>query len=443
MASWFVLPWLAVLTGCGGGDSLVDGMFSAVEIEQVKKLGPLPALPASPTNLYADNPAAAAFGQRLFHETSYTGALTVGDDGTNGAVGMVGDTGKLGCLKCHVPTTWWTDSRSNPNATSLGNQWTSRNAPSLVNIAFYKWHGWAGKRDTLWHQEATSPESAQDGAGTRLQCAHMLYAKYRADYDAIFPVKLDPALDPAAADAARFPPTGKPKANATDPDGPWELMADADRQIVLRIMANWGKSVEAYDRLLVSRNAPIDRYVAGDLTALPAAAKRGLKLFIGKAACVACHSGPTFTDDLFHNTGVPQVGDHVPMMDSGRFTDVATLLASPYRGDGALSDDPVAGAEMLAGVTQDPADKGKFRTKALRDVAETGPYMHNGSLKTLEEVVHFYNLGGGSTGFDGTKDPKMVPLNLTPAEEADLVAFQKQLTGDPAPAALAVNTAAP
>jgi len=334
----------AVGLSCAGGTHLVDGTFSEAEFAVARQLGPLPALPPSPTNKLADVPAAAALGQRLFFEKSHSGPLAIANDGSNGSVGMMGETGKLGCPDCHMPSIWWSDTRSGPNATSLGNQWTSRNAPSLVNVAFYGWHGWAGKRDTLWHQAATSPESGQDGASTRLAVAHMLFEKYHADYDAVFPEKLDPALDPAAPDAARFPASGKPKASPTDPDGPWERMAESDRQIILRIMSNWGKALEAYERKLVSRNAPIDRYLADHFTALTPSAKRGLKLFIGKARCVTCHSGPMLTDDRFHNIGIPQVGDHVPTVDTGRFGDVATLLASPYRGDGALSDDAVAGA---------------------------------------------------------------------------------------------------
>jgi cytochrome c peroxidase len=203
----------------------------------------------------------------------------------------------------------------------------------------------------------------------------------------------------------------------------------------------------------VSRNAPLDRYIAEDFGAMSASAKNGAKLFVGKAACNACHTGPTFTDNLFHNTGVEQaapvagapqaVVDELAKGDDGRFLDVTKVLSSPFKGDGEYTDDAAAGAEKLAGVAQDEADKGKFRTKGLRQVAESSTYQHNGSLVTLEEVVHFYNVGGAASGFSGTKDPKIKPLNLTSEEEADLVAFLKTLTGDPVPAALGEDTSAP
>ena len=192
-------------------------------------------------------------------------------------------------------------------------------------------------------------------------------------------------------------------------------MAAADRDAIDTVMANCGKSLAAYERRLVSRNSPFEHYLRGDHHALGAAAKRGLKLFVGKAACDACHVGYALTDDEFHDTGVPQmVGEHVPAMDLGRYTDIPKLLTNTFNGMGKFSDDLVAGKMKLEGLAggKDP-DKGRFRTKSLLNVAVTGPYMHNGSFASLEDVVHFYNLGGGEAGFAGSKDPKVVPLQLT------------------------------
>jgi cytochrome c peroxidase len=445
IGSWAAVVPILVVLGCGSSaESDTGEFFSAAEWTKIRELGPLADLPADTTNRYADDATAARFGQELFFEKSYSGQLQVGDDGTNGALGVVGEKGKVACASCHLPTSWWMDTRTQPNNMSLGVAYTERNAPSLVNAAYYKWFGWAGKQDSLWCQASGSPESKDNTAGNRLQYAHMVFAKYRADYDAIFPVPLDPALDPNAPDAARFPLSGKPKAAATDPDGPWELMTAEDRQIILTIMTNCGKSMAAYERKLISKNAPFDRFVQGDASALSTSAKNGLKLFIGKAACNACHKTTTFSDNEFHTTGVPQqVGDHVPTADDGRFTDLGKVLSNAYNGTSQFSDDLAAGHAKLDGLAPLDADKGKFRTKSLRHVAETAPYMHNGSMKTLEEVVHFYNLGGGDSGFTGTKDAKILPLNLTAGEQADLVAFLKSLTGEPIPADLAQDTAVP
>lgn len=421
--------------GCMGG-KMVD-VFSEEEFDQIRTLGPLRAVPPDPTNRYADSAAAATFGQRLFFEKSYAHALTISDP----ALGVVGEKGKVACASCHDPANFYTDTRSKPNATSLGIAWTPRNAPTLVNTAFYQWGSWGGKDDTLWFQGANGCESAVNFGGNRLEYAHMLYRKYRSDYDALFPVPLDPALDPAAPDAARFPAQGKPKANSSAPDGPWEMMTAGDRDIVNAIMANAGKALAAYERLLVSRNAPLDRYLAGDYAALSSGAKRGLRLFIGKAACIDCHSGPSLTDHDFHNTGVPQIGPNLPRTDNGRFDDLARTLPNTFNAAGKYSDDPAFGTAKLAGMVLTDDLKGLFRTSQLRQIDKTGPYMHTGGLATLEDVVRFYNWGGGTANFAGRKSSAMVPLLLSLDEESDVVEFLRSLTGDPPPSELGRDTA--
>lgn len=423
-------------TGCIG-DSMVDS-FTSEEFDIIKQFGPLPDPPPDPTNKYADDPMVAAFGQQLFFEKSYAAKLTIADP----VLGAVGDPGKVACASCHDVSHYWTDTRSKPNNMSLGVKWTTRNAPTLVNVAYYEWHSWAGKEDTLWYQGANGCEAPANFSGNRLQYAHMMFVKYRTQYNALFPVPLDPALDPADT-SGRFPANGAPKASASAADGPWEMMAPGDRDIVNTIMANAGKAIEAYERKLISRNAPIDKYIAGDYTALSPAAKRGLRLFIGKAACVDCHSGPTMTDNKFHNTGVPQAGINAPVTDNGRFDEIPKTLSNNFNTASKYSDAPALGMAKLAGLAQTQDLMGEFRTGMLRQIEMTGPYMHTGSLETLDDVVRFYNWGGGATGFAGTKSPAMVPLLLTDEEIADLVAFLHTLTGDPVPAELGKNTALP
>ena len=180
-------------------------------------------------------------------------------------------------------------------------------------------------------------------------------------------------------------------------------MTDADRTIANRVFVNFAKALEAYQRQLVSRNAPFDKFVAGDIGMLATSEVRGLKLFVGKAGCVGCHSGPHLSDGLFHNIGVAQTGAHVPAADNGRFADITPLLASGMNVDSVFSDDRQSG--RLTGLTATPPDdtKAAFRTPSLRGVAETGPYMHAGQLATLEDVVAFYDRGG-DTPSAGTKE---------------------------------------
>ena len=159
------------------------------------------------------------------------------------------------------------------------------------------------------------------------------------------------------------------------------------------------EAIAAYERTVLSTNSAFDKYVLGAQKAMDEAAVRGLALFKGQARCILCHNGPNFTDNQFHNLGVPQVG---PMKeDLGRFA-----------------------------VSRAEKDRGAFKTPTLRSITETAPYMHDGAFKTLEEVVEFMDQGGGS---NPNLSPLVKPLNLTAEEKSDLVAFLKALAGEPIP----------
>jgi cytochrome c peroxidase len=423
--------WLAAglcLAACDYDQPLIDEVFSEAEWQKLSSFTPLPPPPSSPTNHIADAPRAAAFGQRLWFEKRYAGPIQEGTPDAGG-LGSVNHSGKVACADCHDPQRWFTDTRSIPNRTSLGTAWTKRNSPSIVNAVYYQWGGWGGVHDQVWKQAAVVIENREAFNSNRLIFAHVIYEYYRDDYEALFGA-LPAALAPNDT-SGRFPPSGKPG------DPAWEAMQGVDRDLVNAIVANCGKAIEAYERLLISGDAPFDRYVAGDFEALTESAKRGLKLFIGKAACASCHADETFTDQEFHNTGVAQ-----PVLDQGRFDDVPRL-SSPFNGAGMYSDNQRMGAEKLSGVQQLDEMKGQFRTKSLRNVSETGPYFHNGSADTLEDVVRFYNAGGGAPGgYPGRKDHRMSPLNLSEPEIADLVELLRALTGAPVPEYLTKNTAA-
>ena len=443
MTNRLSLPLVLFLAACGDNgqttppvdaaapDSPVDAapeLLTAAEVTAAHQLSPLPAVPADTTNAYANSAGAVRLGQMLFFDKSYSGPLVVGDDGTNGGMGAVGAAGKVSCHSCHtVGSSDLDDRRSTPNNVSLGTDFGPRNALGLINASFYKWTNWGGRFDSQWSLPIAVAENAKIMKSSRLQLAHMLYDKYRAEYDAVFPVPLDARL----ADTTVFAATGKIG------DAAYDGLALADKQIIERILANYGKAVAAYMRTLVSRNAPFDRFVAGDRTAISPAAVRGFKTFLAKA-CVTCHSGPSFSDDKFHVLGVPQTGLHVPATDLGRNQDVGPLLASPFNVDGVYSDDRATG--KLTGLIVDNTQKGQFRTKGLRNVAQAGPFMHAGQLATLADVVGFYKAGGGDVTTSGfVKDPLITPLTLTAQDTTDLVEFLGTLTGDPPPVATMVD----
>lgn len=180
-----------------------------------------------------------------------------------------------------------------------------------------------------------------------------------------------------------------------------------------------GQAIGSFERTLVFDDSPFDRYMAGDRGALSDSEKRGLGLFMRGARCITCHHGPNLTDNQFHVIGVPD--EHVigePQVLAAIRFDAKRMN---YDGWAELEEDP-----GRALVTKDSADVGKFRTMGLRNIAETAPYMHNGAFATLAEVVAHYNKGGG----DHPNKSRLVdPLGLSEAEQADLVAFLKALTG--------------
>ncbi|MEO8494538.1 MAG: cytochrome c peroxidase [Planctomycetota bacterium] len=151
------------------------------------------------------------------------------------------------------------------------------------------------------------------------------------------------------------------------------------------------KAIASFERTVLSGNAPHDKFKAGDEKALSAAAQRGSKLFFGKANCSACHSGPNFSDFAFHNIGV---GMDKGEPDVGRHSETKLL-----------------------------GDRGAFKTPTLREIARTSPYMHDGSLKTLENVIEYYDKGGHP---NPQLDEELFSLKLTAEQKADLVTFLKE-----------------
>ncbi len=178
------------------------------------------------------------------------------------------------------------------------------------------------------------------------------------------------------------------------------------------------KAIPEYMKTLTSRNAPFD---TGKMSA---SAKRGFDLFKDKAGCAQCHSGPLFSDQKPHNTGVPENTEiftdpmrHITYVSFGLFQGITNIYN--IRRD--------VGYDIVSNKS-DGSDVGKFITPTLRELKYTAPYMHNGVLSNLSAVVAFYNVGGG---LDANKDPKMKPLGLSTQEQIDLVGFLESLSGDP------------
>jgi len=269
-------------------------------------------------------------------------------------------TDTVACATCHRPEHGFSDEKR----FSVGVSGTpmKRHTPHLYNLAWGRSFFWDGRAASL-EEQALEPIRHTDEMG--------LPGDLAAE-------KLRAIPSYAQAFARAFPQSGV-------------------------TMKNIATALAAFERTLVARDSPFDRYTAGEHAALDDAARRGKDLFFGRAKCATCHSGPNFTDGLFHNTGV--IGDKG---DLGRaaLDRVGEFQMRPY---------PFF--QM----------RGAFKTPGLRNVALTAPYQHDGSEASLEEVVRFYNLGGRDPRSYG-KALDIRELNLTDAELGDLVSFLKALS---------------
>lgn len=366
-------------------------------------LGSLPPLPPDPSSAVADDPQAAALGQRIFFDSRFSA------DGT------------VNCATCHQPERLFTDGL--PLAQALGT--TRRSTPTIVGLAYSPWFYWDGRKDSQWSQALAPMEAAVEHGGSRAQFAHLIAAdeSYRAAYEELFgPL-------PDLSDFARFPERAGP---VDDPTlkAAWDAMSPADQQTVNQIYANLGKAIAAYERQILPGPSPFDAYVEALLAGDSAAASltedqvAGLRLFIGRANCTQCHNGPLFTNNGFHPIGVPTP----PGLDAdiGRFSGVQQLLNDDFNCLGPYSDaGPDDCPELRFIKTQGQELFASFKVPTLRNVAQTAPYMHAGQFASLTEVLNHYN--AAPIGLNGHTE--LVPLGFTAEELGQIEAFLTSLSG--------------
>lgn len=378
--------------------------WTEAEVETLRGLwiGSLPALSPDPSNAYADDPAAAAFGQKLFFDTRFS------------------SNGEVACATCHQPELMFTDGL--PLAEGVGT--TTRKTMTIVGTAYSPWMFWDGRKDSQWAQALGPMESPVEHGGTRTQYAHLIDEQYRAEYESIF------GALPDFSDRARFPDAAGPVDDETT-RAAWDAMPLADRDAVTQVYVNMGKAIAAYERLIVPAPSRFDAYVEALLnddksamkSALTAEEVAGLRLFIGRAECIKCHNGPLFTNNDFHNTGVP-AAKGLPA-DDGRASGVTKVLADEFN---CLSQWSDAGendcAELRFAVSEGESLLGAFKPPTLRNVAETGPYMHAGQFATLAEVIqHYRNAPSAPVGHS-----ELTHLPLTATEMSQLEAFLRALS---------------
>jgi cytochrome c peroxidase len=406
----------------------------------------LPAPPPDATNRFADDPAAAAFGQKLFYDASFSGPLLDTDnDGSAATLGTAGETGRVACAGCHIPESGFSDTRSFQLQISLGTGWGRRRAPSLLDVGQAKLVMWDGKRDTLYDQIFGPLESVVEMNSSRLYAAEQIYRKYRPDYEALFgPMPpLDDATQFPALSATltgcqpMYPTAPLPTCDGTSHGMPgdhaeFDGLSTMNQQAVTRVVVNAGKAIGAFERLLTCGTTPFDLWMHGGPPLSPAA-QRGAAVFVGDGACVSCHSGPFMSDQQFHNVGLePEIvqQNFTDFNDQGAATGVAYALANPINSRSAFSDGD--DGRLPPGVA--PSMNGAFRTPTMRCVALRPTFMHTGQIQTLTQVVAFFNAGGAVSGYEGASE--IHALGLTEEQQGELVAFLQALTGPGAPAGL-------
>lgn len=260
--------------------------------------------------------------------------------------------GTVSCATCHNPKKGWTDRL--PVSAGIKGQKGGRSAPTVLNSAFMELQFWDGRAATL-EEQAKGPIQNPIEMGFTHELAVSALSKVRG-YRPMFKA------------------------------------AFGDEAVTIDRVA---QAIAAFERTVLTGNAPYDLGQAGDARAMSPAAQRGLKLFFGKANCSVCHTGFNFSNSDFHNIGV---GMDKPNPDLGRYE-----------------------------IVKIDEKRGAFKTPTLRNLRDTAPYMHDGSQKTLEEVVEFYDRGGEKNPW---LDKEIKPLNLTAAEKKDLVEFLDALNGD-------------
>lgn len=469
---------LLSLTGCHAVDNLFCSgagcdwtkeewarVQSLSNAGDTKGLG-LPELPANTSNgfLPADptqtNEDLLELGREFYFDPRFSGPATLSDSigrPVPFARAAKGTAIGIACADCHNPARAGGDFTSQPNTVSIGAGWYDVNGEQTVNALFFAdadgaFRGgksrlyWNGRTETLWAQAAQVNESSFSMNGDRANTFWVILRddRYRDKYNGIFGT----SLDPADFTGDRIPRHARPdKFNAALNDA-FNCMSAGDKELVTRTQVNFGKAIEAYERTLLGGNSAFDRFVregAGS-TAISPAAKRGARLFVGKASCIDCHNGYLLSDGDFHDIGVPQTGDHVPTVgdcphgsarcdctpgaetsscapsgawagwkklveDGVEKVSTSRFAGTSFTRNSEWSDDDAAtkaDPSRYCGQT-DPSYKGAWRTPSLRDVAITAPYMHDGYYQTLEDVVWHYNNGGSVSGSDPFAPPYVPP----------------------------------
>jgi cytochrome c peroxidase len=353
--------------------------FTDAEIRIILSHGPWPARVANdPSNRVSGKTAAIDLGTRLFFEPRLSGP------------------GNMSCARCHVPERNWTDNLRR----GVGVAEVDRNTPTLINLLAQRWYGWDGAADSLWFQSLRPLLDKRELASSPHHVAHLM--------------RTDEQL------ACRYRKAFGEAPSPTDDEA---------------VLVDVAKSLAAFQETLMSGATPFDRFRDDLAKGKPRSswsysepAQRGLKIFIGKGGCTACHSGPNFTNGEFFSTGLSKSGPN-GKLDPGRHDGIQTLLDSRFNLLGRYNDDQTgASAAHTRRVAQEKAaGLGDFKVPTLRNLILTMPYGRDGLVDTIAEVVRHYS-AIDPVRLHAKDGRPAQPLNLTPREQTDLVVFLESLS---------------
>jgi len=373
--------------------------WSAEQLSELQGMSllELDATPADPTNRVANDPLAAALGERLFFDTRLSG------------------NGQVSCATCHDPTREFQDSI--PLAKGMGD--ASRRTMPVAGTVRSPFLFWDGRKDSLWAQALGPLENPVEHGGTRAQYAHVVADAYAREYDELFG---------ALPDLSDVPRVAGPVA-VREAALAWGALSNAQRDDVTRVFVNIGKAIAAYERRVEFGASRFDEYVAAVTTGQSAQRLltedeiAGLRLFIGRANCTQCHNGPLFTSNEFHNTGV-RPRPELPI-DHGRLTGATAVLSDEFNCRSRWSDARERCPELEFLVAGEPTLDRAYKVPSLRNVAERAPYMDAGQFATLADVLDHYNRAPAAA----VGHSELRPLRLKALELRQLEAFLRTLSG--------------
>ena len=420
-----------LFVGCSG-DGFIDeeaaeaarAKLSPQTLAGVMRSSPLPKAPIDPSNQVAGDPRAVELGRALFYDERLS---------ANQAIS---------CATCHDPALDWTDGKE----TAVGLNSFRTHTPSLWNVAFNRWYFWDGRADSLWAQAIQPWEHPDEMGGDRVSFTRIISddAELSSSYESLFGTLPDTSSWPSSAK----PVEGEPE----DPlQLAWASMGEEAQRDATEVLVNMAKAVAAFEREIVSGEAPFDRYVRGlktgdpaELTSLDEEQLLGMELFFGEARCHLCHHGPLFSDLEFHDVRLPYASDSAgePLREFGRWEGIKLVQDDPYNGLGEYADvPPLEPGEFapdsgsarghLEFLLRTPHTKGEFKTASLRNVERTAPYTHRGVYKDLEELMeHYSSLHDAPPKQHTDTEEILIPLGLSQKEKQALIAFLRSLTSE-------------